>query len=112
LDEEQLYQWLFPEYKAASEPERPLPGFTYIQKELKKKGVTLRLLWDEYKDQHLDNHPYTQFCAVYRQSGVRNRPIHIFSIPAEKSRGGLRFSLDTLRQARGPHSILYYALHG
>lgn len=68
IGEDELYLRLFPEDKTASEPERPQPDFEYLQKELKKKGVTLKLLWDEYKDQHPGNHyQYTQFCEYYRR---------------------------------------------
>jgi len=68
MGEVELYRRLFPEDVQASEPERPLPDFASIQKELKKRGVTLKLLWDEYKDQHPDNHyQYTQFCEYYRR---------------------------------------------
>lgn len=33
-----------------------------VQQELKRKGVTLQLLWLEYKAQHPDGYQYTQFC--------------------------------------------------
>lgn len=68
IGEEELYRKLFPEDTPADEPERPLPDWEDLQKELKKKGVTLRLLWGEYKDKHPD-HPYqyTQFCEYYRR---------------------------------------------
>ena len=75
LDEGKLYQQLFPEDKAASEPERPLPDFEYLRKELKKKGVTLKLLWNEYRDQNPDNHyQYTQFCEYYRRWAKTQSP--------------------------------------
>lgn len=75
MGEVELYRRLFPEDEQASEPERPLPDFAYIQKELKKKGVTLRLLWDEYKDQHPDNYyKYTQFCEYFRRWAKMQSP--------------------------------------
>lgn len=40
--------------------------FEYITKELKKTGVTLQSLWDEYKKKHNDGYGYTQFCYHYQ----------------------------------------------
>jgi transposase len=37
-----------------------------LREELKRKGVTLQLLWLEYKTQHPDGYQYTQFCEHYR----------------------------------------------
>jgi transposase len=45
-----------------------LPDYEWIYKELKRKGVTLKLLHEEYSRQFPDNHYlYTQFCHYYRQ---------------------------------------------
>jgi len=41
---------------------RPLPDVNYIHQELKKKSVTLQLLWQEYKQEHPDGLQYGQFC--------------------------------------------------
>jgi transposase len=38
-----------------------------IHAELRKKGVSLQLLWIEYKHQYLDGYQYSQFCLLYRQ---------------------------------------------
>ena len=44
------------------------PDFGRIHVELKRKGVTLQLLWAEYVDQHGDRaYRYTQFCEHYRR---------------------------------------------
>lgn len=42
------------------------PDFGYIHTELKKKGVTLQLLWDEYAADHPGGYRYSQFCNLYR----------------------------------------------
>jgi transposase len=39
----------------------------YLFRELKKKGVTLQLLWYEFKQVNPDGYQYTQFCHLYRQ---------------------------------------------
>jgi IS30 family transposase len=44
LNEEELYKKLFPETKQEKGKQRPVPDWDMVQKELRKKGVTLRLL--------------------------------------------------------------------
>jgi transposase len=44
-----------------------LPDWHYIHKELRRPGVTLVLLWLEYKETHpADGYSYSQFCHHYR----------------------------------------------
>lgn len=45
---------------------RPLPDWAVVHKELRRKGVTLQLLWLEYKGSHPDGFQYTQFVTRYR----------------------------------------------
>jgi hypothetical protein len=35
--------------------------------ELQQKGVTRILLWQEYRDEHLDGYSYSQFCMRFRR---------------------------------------------
>jgi len=46
---------------------RPLPAMSWIHKELKRPGVTLSLLWQEYLAAHPDGYHYSQFCERYRR---------------------------------------------
>ena len=46
---------------------RPLPDFCKVHQELKRPGVTLTLLWHEYKEAHPDGYQLTQFCQLYRE---------------------------------------------
>jgi transposase len=53
-------------------------GFGYFTKELKKKGVTLHTLWEEYIAKYPDGYKYTQFCyhfQIWRQ--VESVTMHI-----------------------------------
>lgn len=43
-----------------------LPNLQEIHKELKRKGVTLYLLWEEYKDRAPDGISYSRLCQLYR----------------------------------------------
>ncbi|MCY0993105.1 IS21 family transposase [Nannocystis sp. ILAH1] len=45
---------------------RPLPDFSYIHTERRRKGVTLALLHIEYLEKHPNGYRYTQFCELYR----------------------------------------------
>lgn len=44
---------------------RPLPDYAYVHQELKKRGVTLYLLWQEYKQSNPDGYKDTQFRKYY-----------------------------------------------
>jgi transposase len=66
LSEDVLFQKLFPSSGGENTPERPLPNWETVCEELKKKGVTLKLLWIEYREQHPGGYGYTQFCDYYR----------------------------------------------
>ncbi len=45
---------------------RAVPDRATLHAELKQKGVTLQLLWIEYKQRTPDGYQYTQFCQHYR----------------------------------------------
>jgi transposase len=63
LDETALTAMLYP---GTEKPEnRPLPDMEWIHKELKRKGVTLQLLWEEYKEQYPGGYRYSYFCELY-----------------------------------------------
>jgi transposase len=49
------------------EKKRPMPDMEHIAKELKKKGVTRQLLWEEYKDENPNGYAYTQFCEYFNR---------------------------------------------
>ena len=66
LDDDALEARLFPPAPPATE-ERPQPDLKHVHKDLRRKGVTLLLLWLEYKEQHPDGYQYTQFCDLYRR---------------------------------------------
>ena len=48
------------------ERKKPTPDWKEIRRELSRKGVTLKLLWQEYRGQHPDGYGYTQFTEHYR----------------------------------------------
>ena len=67
LDEDSLYRLLFPEEVADRSATRVLPDWEQVHQELKKRNVTLRLLWTEYREDHPDGYGYSQYCDLYRR---------------------------------------------
>ncbi len=54
------------EYAAGMRREnRPLPDWGHVHRELKRKGVTLQLLWEEYKGIYPDGYQSSQFNEHY-----------------------------------------------
>ena len=66
MDERALEARLFPPPESAKTARQPLPDWTHVHRELKRKGVTLALLWEEYKAEHPDGVQYSWFCDRYR----------------------------------------------
>ena len=66
-DDDDLQARLYADSAPASKPTRPIPNFDFIFAELRRKGVTLELLWHEYKVQHPDDgYSYSRYCDLYR----------------------------------------------
>jgi len=57
---------------------KPLPDFDYLRLEMKKKGVTLQLLWEEYRSIHADGYSRSQFCELYHKHGRTLDPVMRF----------------------------------
>ncbi len=66
LDDAGLEKLLYPQ-GAAREPTFAEPDYAVVHQELKKKGVTLTLLWEEYRQAVGERgYQYTAFCTRYR----------------------------------------------
>jgi len=50
----------------SQETGRPIPDWSIVHRELSRKGVTLQLLWSEYKHSHPDGYQYTQYVTRFR----------------------------------------------
>ena len=75
LDDQRLEQLLFPSSVSNPSTQRALPDWQYIHSELRRKGVTLMLLWQEYKQLSLNGYQYSQFCQLYRNWAGRIDPV-------------------------------------
>ena len=74
LDDTALEQRLFATADKRRGKARPQPDWAYLHRELRKRSVTLMLLWEEYRAVHPDGYSYSQFCDRYRQWKGRLSP--------------------------------------
>ena len=75
LDDLQLAKRLGIRTRSENHKVYPIPDFEYIHKEMKKKGVTLQLLWEEYKEEHPDGYQSSMFCILYRRWQKKLTPV-------------------------------------
>jgi len=76
VDDGVLEATLFRRQALPATAERPVPEWAAVHGELKKhKGVTLQLLWHEYKARHPDGYQYTQFCRHYHAWAATIEPV-------------------------------------
>jgi transposase len=67
ITEEQLRDLLFASEKPPTDAQRSLPPMEELHRQLRRKGLTLQLLWEEYRREHPDGYAYTQFCEYYKR---------------------------------------------
>ena len=72
LDDGALERLLFPPPPALPAGERGVPDWSDIHQELKRKGVTLFLLWQEYRQRHPHGYQYTEPPREFR------RPVSLY----------------------------------
>ncbi len=78
IDEDSLSDLVSP--KAERTSIKVLPDFVHIAGELKKKGVTLQLLHEEYKRDNPDGYEKSQFYQLYHDWKKKADPVmHIMS---------------------------------
>ena len=66
LSDTDLERRLFPPLLMMPADTRPVPDWPGIHEELRKPGVTLMLLWEEYRAAHPQGFAYSWFCEHYR----------------------------------------------
>jgi transposase len=87
MDESQVRAQLYPQKLVESDYEQP--ACDHIEKELRKVGVTLQLLWLEYCDRAHANgkrpYMYSRYCDNYRTYSQKNKAtMHIKRTPDEE----------------------------
>lgn len=67
LGERELGRALFPTQSRDGQRRFADPDFAKVSQEMKRKGMTLQLLWQEYREHHPeDGYSYAQFCHRYQ----------------------------------------------
>jgi transposase len=109
VDEAAVETQLFATTDAAPARGRTQPDWPTLHAELKRKGVTLQLLWIEYKRATPDGYQYTQFCQHYRTWADTVEPalrqVHIAGEKTFVDYAGLTMPVhdlasDTVREAQ------------
>ncbi len=66
LSDAELERCLFPPAPTVPSDQRPMPDWSWAHAELRRPGVTLALLWQEYRLAHPQGFQYSWFCEHYR----------------------------------------------
>ena len=75
LTDTELERRLFPGPPAAEAVvTRPVPDWAEVERELRRRGVTRALLWQEYRARHPDGFGYSWFCEAYEAWKSRLSP--------------------------------------
>ncbi len=104
LGDAELDQRLFPP-RQASGARGALPDWENIERELRGKGVTLRLLWQEYLEVTPGGYQYTQFARLFRNWRETCRPpamrqVHRAGAALEVDYAGMTLSIIDMGQRR------------
>lgn len=80
LTDGELELRLFPPPVAVAATERALPDWAEVHQELRRKGVTLLLLWEEHRAGNPTAFRYSRFCELYQEwrgaAEPRMRQVH------------------------------------
>jgi transposase len=75
LTDTELERLLYPRTAQAVSQRATTPNWADIHRDLSRKGVTLRLLWEEYRADHPDGYGYSRFCELYRRWEGKLSPV-------------------------------------
>lgn len=89
LSDSALEQALFGPPTPVPTSQRPLPDWAEVHRELRRKGVTLQLLWEEYKTHYPDGLQYSWFCQRYRDWAAK-----LDVVMRQEHRGGEKLFVD------------------
>ena len=67
LDDTALERILYAPKESVKASGKSMPSMDYLYQEMRRKGVTLQLLWYEYKQQNPDGYQYSYFSEQYRK---------------------------------------------
>lgn len=112
--DDEVYLLFFPD-KFRKETMYAPVNYEYVHGELKKTGVTLKLLWQEYKGDAKDGVPvgYTKFCDDYakyvEQNNLTNHIVHKPGVVCEVDWGGKTMRLHDTDEGKDYPDYLFVA---
>ena len=74
LDEGELERRLFPNAPPFPSHRHPRPDWARVHQELRRPGVTLFLLWQEYREAQPEGYQYSRYCDLYRRFAKKLSP--------------------------------------
>jgi transposase len=84
-NEKELLEQLIASPPEAADSGALLPDWPGIHQELRRKSVTLMLLWQEYRQAHPEGYGYSRFCELYqRWAGALDPVLRQLHRPGEK----------------------------
>ena len=75
LSDSDLERLLYPRTAGEMRGMFPQPDWLYVHAELRRKGVTLALLWEEYRGVHPDGYGYSRYCELYAKWEGKLSPV-------------------------------------
>lgn len=75
MSDAELEERLFAPSARATQRRASQPDWPYVHRELRRKGVTLSLLWEEYRAGHPDGYGYSRFCELYTRWEGKLSPV-------------------------------------
>lgn len=75
LSDSDLERLVFPRATGGTHGGYPQPDWSYVHAELRRKGVTLALLWEEYRTVHPDGYAYSRYCELYTRWEGKLSPV-------------------------------------
>jgi len=75
LSDFDLERLLYPRTAREASQRATQPDWAAIHRELRRKGVTLMLLWEEYRGDHPEGYGYSRFCELYTRWEGKLSPV-------------------------------------
>ena len=75
LSDAEIERRLFPYSLGETRLAVPQPDWAYVHAELRRKGVTLSLLWEEYRGTHPNGYGYSRYCELYTRWEGKLSPV-------------------------------------
>ena len=84
-NEKELFEQLIAHAPEGTGGYQALPDWPYIHQVLGRKGVTLLLLWQEYRQAQPEDYGYSRFCELYQRWADTLEPVlRQVHVPGEK----------------------------